>query len=414
MLGSRGCYSKCSFCNAHDFFRLGGGKAVRRRSPQNIVDEVTELYENHVRAMIERGTDVTLYFYDATFIPPDRISKQWGKEIAEGLIRRGIRIPLKAYMRADSLADNDDELIALLKQAGLRSVFVGFDSGSNELLDAYAKGVSVEQNLKTVQMLKRNGLYVIVNGFIMFGPYSTLDNLRSNVDFLVAADQAIYLTMTGRMCLFPGLQLVETLAQDGLLLPRDSFNSVYHYRYLDPRAGMLAQQADLSREPAVQREASLVRYVRTAKAKIENLLTQQGVVESGLQQLGARVDNQWRAIGKLNARTFHRFIDLAEKVSPEDAAAPDTPENSAWPDDELRAIKSRFLSDLDTELDRLESCFDSYLAYVEEELPVAGAVERLGITRAAERGQRRQEGKPGRPPESSRQAPRPPARQATG
>jgi radical SAM superfamily enzyme YgiQ (UPF0313 family) len=388
ILGSRGCYSKCSFCNAHDFFRLGGGKAVRRRSPQNIVDEVTELYENHLRGLLQRGADVTLYFYDATLIPPDRISKQWGREIAEGLIRRGIRIPMRAYLRADSLSDGDGELVALLKEAGLRSVFVGFDSGSNELLDAYAKGASVEQNLRTVRLLQRHGLYGIVNGFIMFGPYSTLDTLRSNVDFLVASDQALYLTMTGRMCLFPGLQLIETLRRDGLLLDRESFNSVHHYRFIDPRAGMLAAKADLSREPAVQREASLVRTVRVARAKIESLLAHQGGVEMGLQQRGEALDSHWREIGRLDARTFHRFIDLAEGVSPEEAADPAC---SAWPAGPFSTIKHQFLDDLDAALDRLEGCFDSYLAYAEDELRLGEALARLGVSRASLRPARRPE-----------------------
>jgi hypothetical protein len=109
-------------------------------------------------------------------------------------------------------------------------------------------------------------------------------------------------------------------------------------------------------------------------------------VDSGLQQLGAKVDRRWRAIGKLDARTFHRFIDLAEKVNPEDAASP---ENNGWPDDEFRAIESRFLRDVDAALDRLEDCFDSYLAYLEEEMALGAAVARLGITRAAQRAKRR-------------------------
>jgi anaerobic magnesium-protoporphyrin IX monomethyl ester cyclase len=365
MLASRGCYSKCTFCNAHHFFRLGGGKAVRRRSAQNIADEIQELNETYVRDMMQRGIDVTLYFYDATFIPPDPVSQAWGREIAEELIRRGIRIPFKAFMRADSFTEKDAELIELLKRAGLRSVFIGFESGSNEVLEAYAKGASVEQNLKTVQMLKRYGLYGVTNGFIMFGPYSTLPNLRSNVDFLLASDQASYYNMSQRMQVFPGLKLEEGLREDGLLLPRPSFNSVYHYRYLDARAGALAEKADFNDHPTIQRENSFVRYVRNTKTKIEGLLAQRGIEDAGLQRLGEAVDRQWRVIGQMNARTFHRFIDLAE---------------NGWSEDEFQARKSQFLDDLDTELDRLEGCFETYLEYLHEELPKRGRPEMPGIS----------------------------------
>jgi radical SAM superfamily enzyme YgiQ (UPF0313 family) len=365
MLGSRGCYSKCSFCNAHHFFRLGGGKAVRRRSPQNIVDEISELYETHVRDMMQRGIDVTLYFYDATFIPLDPISKKWGREIAEGLIQRGICIPFKAFMRADSFTEaKDQELIELLKQAGLRSVFVGFESGSNEILDVYAKGASVEQNMQTVEMLRKYGLFGVTNGFIMFGPYSTLDNLRSNVEFLVASDQASYYNMSQRMQVFPGLKLIDTLKKDGLLLPPTSFNSVYHYRYLDARAGLLAEKLDFNEDPIIQRENSFVRYVRNTKTKIEGLLAKQGGIDSELRRLGEVVDDQWRKIGQMNASIFQRFVDLAE---------------NGWSEGEFLILKERFLRELDAELDQLEDCFESFLEYLNEELPKRGRSEMLGM-----------------------------------
>src|SRR5437764_267754 len=59
MLASRGCYSKCSFCNANRFFRLGGGKVLRKRSPQNIVTEIATLYEEYVLELLSQGVDVS-------------------------------------------------------------------------------------------------------------------------------------------------------------------------------------------------------------------------------------------------------------------------------------------------------------------------------------------------------------------
>jgi radical SAM superfamily enzyme YgiQ (UPF0313 family) len=364
MLGSRGCYSKCSFCNAHQFFRLGGGKAVRRRSPKSIVLELAQLYENHVRGLVRQGIDASITFYDATFIPPDKVSKKWAREIAEGLIERGIRIPFRAYVRADSFTDKDVELIGLLKQAGLRSVFVGFDSGSDELQEAYDKGASVEQNMKTVRMLKRFGIYGVANGFIMFGPYSTLDTLRSNVDFLVASDQAHYSTMSLRMQLYPGLRLIEILEREGLLLPERSPNGLRQYAYRDPRAGLLAQKAAFYDEPLVKRESALVRSVRNIRSKVDALLAAEGIADAAIERHGDALDEQWRAIGQLNGSTFHRFIDLAE---------------SGWSDEAFSAQKSHFLSELEARLDRLEESYNAYLAYLHEELPGRFALAMPGI-----------------------------------
>lgn len=350
MLASRGCYSRCSFCNARYFFRLGGGKAVRRRSPQNVIDEITELHENYVHDLLLRGINIKLYFYDATFIAPDRISKQWAREIATGLVERGVAVPFKAFVRADSFTEADADLIHLLKKAGLRSVFVGFESGSDDSLEAYSKGASADQNVKSVELLKRFQIFSVTNGFIMFDPYSTLDRLRASARFLLESEQASFWNMSQRLQLFPGVALIQQLAADRLLLPNRSAHQVYGYRFRDAGVGRLVEQLDFNDQPAVQRENSMVRYIRDSKETIDNLIEERGKGEDAkLHGLGERIDGQWQKIGRLNFHTFNRFVDLAEREQPQDA---------------FLELKTRYLEELDEELDQLEDKFQSYLGYL--------------------------------------------------
>jgi len=54
----------------------------------------------------------------------------------------------------DSVVKNED-VVKLMSQAGLKQVFVGFESGSQEVLDGYSKDLEVEKAFQAVEILKR-------------------------------------------------------------------------------------------------------------------------------------------------------------------------------------------------------------------------------------------------------------------
>ncbi len=60
MLASRGCIRTCSFCSIHMFYRSAPGKVVRLRTPQNVVEEMRMLQEEH---------DITLFLFQDDDFP---------------------------------------------------------------------------------------------------------------------------------------------------------------------------------------------------------------------------------------------------------------------------------------------------------------------------------------------------------
>ena len=347
MLGSRGCYSKCNFCNANQFFRLGGGRVVRRRSPQNIADEISELYESQVRALMARGIEARLYFYDATFITRDRVCKQWAREIAEEVISRGVAIPFQAFARADSFADTPEDaaLVARLKRAGLRYVFIGFESGTDAVLDAYQKGAAAADNREAVRVLKKYGIFGVTNGFIMFGPYSSIADLRANADFLMHSDQATYWNLSQRMQLFPGVKLIDQLRNEGRLEQVAGSPGIYGYTYSDRLVAKLASILDLNHEPVIGRENTLVRYARHIMNRVRDL----GGIDNptpSAQRLYEQVSGQFSRIQTTNYEAFNGFIDLAL---------------AGTLDDRFEDNKRRYLHKLGRELDELEEQFQEFL-----------------------------------------------------
>jgi anaerobic magnesium-protoporphyrin IX monomethyl ester cyclase len=346
MIASRGCVSHCNFCNANEFFRLGGGRVVRRRSPENIVAEMEQLYTRYVRELLDRGVDVELYFYDATFVTKDRPSKAWAREIAQRLVDAGVRIPFRCFARADSFSDDDDDLINLLKKAGLVSVFVGFEAAGDAPLNQLDKGVKAQDNWAAVRLLRRHSLLGVTNGFIMFSPHATFAELRENAAFLLQANQASYWNLTQRVQLFPGVKLLSVLERDGLLLNNNGAPEVLGYRFRDPRVGILADALDWNDHPLIRRENSFVRYVRNTLNHMIRLLEERPGTEVHIQSGRRSVEAACSSIEALNVTAFDQFLTIAE---------------SGWNEDVFQSTRNHYLGALEDALEHLECAFRKFL-----------------------------------------------------
>jgi radical SAM superfamily enzyme YgiQ (UPF0313 family) len=78
--------------------------------------------------------------------------------------RRGIRIPFECISRADRL---NEEMLDLLAELNCFRVWIGSESGSQRILDAMDRGVTVEQIQRTVQLTRERGIQSGI--FLMWG-----------------------------------------------------------------------------------------------------------------------------------------------------------------------------------------------------------------------------------------------------
>jgi len=116
LITARGCPYTCTWCS-HAVY----GYTHRRRSPENVADEV--------EAIIARYSPDTLWYADDVFT----IHRGWLMKFAAELERRGIRIPFETISREDRL---DEEIVATLARMGCFRLWVGAESGSQRILDA--------------------------------------------------------------------------------------------------------------------------------------------------------------------------------------------------------------------------------------------------------------------------------------
>jgi len=148
VITSRGCTGNCTFCSTHKVWRK-----YRVRSAENIVNEIDYIIEKFDKRHFVFEDDSLSCNLDIT------------KETMRLLAGRDIRF--FATMRADGM---DIELADLLKKAGCYEVSIGFESGSQQVLDAYNKHIKVEQNISAALAIKEADLVLcalmIYNGIL--------------------------------------------------------------------------------------------------------------------------------------------------------------------------------------------------------------------------------------------------------
>lgn len=123
-------------------------------------------------------------------------------------------------------------MFARMHDAGLYMVYMGLESGTEEGLKTLHKQITVEQNIRAVEILKEIGT-IFEFGFMLLDPSSTFESVHANVNFLraIAGDGSAAVTF-GRMVPYDGTPIKDELERSGRL-KGDVCKP--DYDFLDPR-----------------------------------------------------------------------------------------------------------------------------------------------------------------------------------
>jgi len=140
MITSRGCHwQKCKFC-----FQAGyQAVKYRRHSPERVVQEVEILYNRYGIREIA--------FWDDTFV----MNSLWLKKFASMIREKNLDISWVASGRANTM---NEDMIRTVHEAGCWSIFIGVESGNQDLLDLIDKGITLEEIRKTFAATKKVGI----------------------------------------------------------------------------------------------------------------------------------------------------------------------------------------------------------------------------------------------------------------
>lgn len=165
MITSRGCPYGCTFCASSEF----SGYKWRAKRPKKVVDEIGHIVNNY-------GFDAIAFLDDNFTLDPKRVVA-----ICDEIVRRKIDIIWWCFSRADVILRNE-EMVKRMAEAGARYVFIGFESGRQELLDGYKKRTRISEAMETVNLLKQYGIQTHAS-FIIGGIGETEEMVKETIRF---------------------------------------------------------------------------------------------------------------------------------------------------------------------------------------------------------------------------------------
>jgi len=143
---SRGCPHHCTFCYKDGFF--AGGRSFYTQRVDDALAEIARLPGRH------------LYFLDDHLLG----DRRFGRDLFRGM--RGMGRVFQAAATVDSILR--DDLIEEAAAAGLRSLFVGFETLSRSGLEVSGKRQNLGRDYREV-VRRLDGLGILINGSFVFG-----------------------------------------------------------------------------------------------------------------------------------------------------------------------------------------------------------------------------------------------------
>ncbi|MSM41125.1 MAG: hopanoid biosynthesis associated radical SAM protein HpnJ [Geobacter sp.] len=202
---SRGCPSKCIYCLWPQTF---SGRTMRCRSAENVYQEVKWIIDN-----IPGVREIS--FDDDTFTA----NREHARNVAQKLKPLGISWTINAR------ANCDYETLKIMREAGLRHVVVGFESGDPQILKNIKKGVTREQAIQFTKDCKKLGLS-IHGAFIMGLPGETRETIQQTIEFAKKLDlNSIQASLASP---YPGTEFWDLCKEEGWIASESYIDETGH------------------------------------------------------------------------------------------------------------------------------------------------------------------------------------------
>jgi radical SAM superfamily enzyme YgiQ (UPF0313 family) len=187
---SRGCPHHCTFCYKDAFFE--GGRSFYTQRVDDALAEIARLPGRH------------LYFLDDHLLG----NKRFSRELFTGM--RGMGRVFQGAATVDSILR--DDTIELAAAAGLRSIFVGFETLSDASLQGAGKKQNLGRDYRAV-IRRLDDLGIMINGSFVFGlDGEKPDVFKRTVDWAVTSGIT---TATFHIATpYPGTQLYSEMLAD--------------------------------------------------------------------------------------------------------------------------------------------------------------------------------------------------------
>ncbi len=201
----RGCPMDCSYCSTGTI----EGRLLRKRSPTRVVQWMAEWVKNGIRLF---------HFVDNTFNLP----RSYAIELCRQMVAAELDLSWRCIFYPSSV---DEALVQEMARSGCREVALGFESGSEAMLNSFHKRFNLDQVRRASDLFEAYGIRRL--GFLLLGgPGETRESVRDGLEFADSLGLDLVKVTIG-IRIYPYTDLARQAVQDGmvdqaddLLIPR--------------------------------------------------------------------------------------------------------------------------------------------------------------------------------------------------
>lgn len=203
----RGCPYHCIYCS----YPVIEGRKVRTLDADLVIENIKQVAAKKMNYF---------FFTDSVF----NICKEYNMELAEKIIRSGVKINWGAYFSPSKL---DKEELTLYKRSGLTHIEFGTESFSDEQLHNYGKSFTFAEIERTSKLSADLGIFYA--HFFILGGYgetdATIDETMKNAQRI---EHSVFFPYIG-MRIYPHTRLSKIAKEEGLIVDdKELINPTYY------------------------------------------------------------------------------------------------------------------------------------------------------------------------------------------
>jgi hypothetical protein len=163
----RGCPFSCTFCSTNDFFR----RKFRLRSPERVLKDMRRVADGYSIRDFELVHDMFT------------VDRRRVELFCQAMIASHDGFTWSCSARTDCI---DEELLALMAQAGCKGIFYGLEVGSEKMQRVIDKHLDTKRAHQIIDATERLGIestVSLISGF----PEETWDDVRQSMNFFMHA-----------------------------------------------------------------------------------------------------------------------------------------------------------------------------------------------------------------------------------
>ena len=186
----RGCPFGCTYCSTKTFW----GRKYRLKSPEKIVSEIQNIHDRF---------GVTAFVFEH-----DMFTMKRSQVIDTCRLLKTLDFPVawRCSARLDCL---DEELIDIMVDAGLKSLFIGIETGSPRMQKLINKNLKLERVFPMLNYLVQKGLKATIS-FIYGFPEETEEDVAQTFSMIAAIEKLKGTEVQAHLCTFlPGTELSD-------------------------------------------------------------------------------------------------------------------------------------------------------------------------------------------------------------